>query len=151
MVRIPSWNVDPTHMHTFFCKWCGWMWRQCACWRLIGCPRVNPVRNHPVYNLHATFPCLLLQVVRLDVASARTRYSEWIGGNLPTFVPFARAARGRKAAKKGSGGSGSGSSRQGGGGGDARQPEHDADHIVRLRRLRYSFLGRSRAMWQFCD
>ncbi len=81
----------------------------------------------------------LVQIVRLDVAAARARYSTWIGGNLPAFVPFARMARGRKVAKKGGGGFGGGS----GGNGSAKRQrdggaaaEEDEDLFVRLRRLR---------------
>lgn len=44
---------------------------------------------------------LLDMVIRLDVACARSRYSAWIDGCLPTFVPFAFASRGRKTGASG--------------------------------------------------
>lgn len=86
-----------------------------------------------------SFAVPLVQILRLDVAAARARYSTWIGGNLPAFVPFARMARGRKVAKKAGGGSGGG----GGGNGSGKRQrdggaasEEDEDLFVRLRRLR---------------
>ncbi len=81
--------------------------------------------------------------MRLDVAAARARYTAWIGGNLPTFVPFSLMARGRKVGK-GGGSSGSGKQQKQ----QQVQREHvdsnatfgeeeEDDSFVRLRRLRW--------------
>lgn len=90
------------------------------------------VRLPMKYRVHLS---PFLQIVRLDVAAARARYSTWIDGSLPTFVPFAKMARGRKTAKKASAGGS-----DGGGGSEKRNGgaalEQDEDLFVRLRRLR---------------
>ena len=75
------------------------------------------------------------------MASARARYSAWIGGHLPTFLPFARAVR-TTSKGSGTGDSSGGSSRMAGSssrsrnGAGNRQSEDAEDFAVRLRRLR---------------
>ena len=75
------------------------------------------------------------------MASARARYSAWIGGHLPTFLPFARAVR-TTSKSNGTGDRSGGGSRMAGSSGrsrngaGSRQSEDSADFAVRLRRLR---------------
>ena len=62
------------------------------------------------------------------MASARARYSHWVDGALPVFVPFARMGQRSGGSRKGGG--------RGGGEVDAAVRGEDDDLLVRLRRLR---------------
>lgn len=84
-----------------------------------------------------TLSQLLDMVVRLDVACARSRYSSWIEGCLPTFVPFSLTSRGRKTGASGR------KLKQSGDHAPAPSSEEDdqeSEMILRMLRLRHPLL-----------
>ena len=62
------------------------------------------------------------------MASARARYSRWVNGALPVFVPFARMGQRSGGGRKGSGRDGAST--------DAAVRDEDDELLVRLRQLR---------------
>ncbi|KAK9818002.1 hypothetical protein WJX72_005611 [[Myrmecia] bisecta] len=83
-------------------------------------------------------------VVWLDVAASRARYSRWVEGSFPTFVPLpstgrssAKAKRGNAKTRRASAGAAGDAAGDGDAGGGQ---EEDDKYVVRLRRLRHPLL-----------